>query len=177
MALYARRLTDEDRRRLEDLAFNLSVQPALRQRAMVILLSREGYKTTEIAEQVDLHALNVRKWIHRFNKEGMAGLHDRPRCGRPPKLDMILRRLVWEIVATDPRILGCTFSTWTATRLMRYLRQQDLVEDISYESIRQMFREAQVVSRIHKQAPARPQPQRERAGRPVSALAVAAGTT
>jgi transposase len=180
MAVYVRTLTDEERAQLEDWQSDPTIRPALKQRALAMLLSSQGYKTPAIAEKVDLHPLNVRKWIHRFNEDGLEGLHDRPRCGRPPKLDMNLRYQIWEIVATDPRALGCSYDTWTATRLMRYLRRADLIDGISYESIRQLFKEAQVVvDMIGKQPPAhspipRLQSQRERASRPAF---LAAGTT
>jgi len=183
MAIYARALTEDERARLEEWQAGSTARPALQQRATVILLSSQGYKTTEIADQVMLHPLNVRKWIHRFNEKGLAGLHDQPRCGRPPKINLNLRQLVWEIVSTDPRDLGCTYDKWTATNLMYYLRQVGLIDGLSYETVRQLFREAQVVVGQfgHRLSPrpaaSRPHPQRKRERRPVTALTAAAGTT
>lgn len=180
MAIYVRSLTAEERAQLEEWLTKPPDRPAFQQRALAILLSSQGYKTTEIADQVALHPLNVRKWIHRFNEKGLAGLHDAPRCGRPPKLDLDLRRLVWEIVATDPRELGCTHDEWTATRLMHYLRQAGLIDGVSYEAVRQLFKEAQVVvGRLDRRPVVRPptsraHSRRERERRPVF---MAAGTT
>ena len=37
----------------------------------------------QIAELLDCHPATVRRWISRFNAEGLAGLADRPRSGRP----------------------------------------------------------------------------------------------
>ncbi|MBU0491676.1 MAG: helix-turn-helix domain-containing protein [Chloroflexi bacterium] len=145
MALYVRPLTEKEQAELENLESNAEIKPALQQRAQVILLSGRRLKVPDIAQEVALHPLNVRKWIHRFNKHGINGLHDKPRCGRPPKLDVQLRRMIWEIVATDPRALGHSYNTWTATRLMRYLEKTGLVEDVSYELVRQLFREAAVL--------------------------------
>ncbi len=178
MAIYVRALTADERARLEEWRADATLRPALQQRAAAILLSHQKYKVTDIAAQVDLHPLNVRKWIHRFNEKGLAGLYDEPRCGRPPKLDLGLRRLVWEIVATDPRELGCPHDEWTATHLMQYLRRANLIDGLSYESVRQLFKEAQVVVGRFGSRPVTPsvmsRPLRERESRPVF---MAAGTT
>ncbi len=89
-----------------------------------------------------------------------------------------LRRLVWEIVATDPRELGCPHDEWTATHLMQYLRRANLIDGLSYESVRQLFKEAQVVVGRFGSRPVTPsvmsRPLRERESRPVF---MAAGTT
>jgi len=45
--------------------------------------SAEGYPATTIAEPLGYDPSTVRRWIQRFNHEGIAGLSDRPRSGRP----------------------------------------------------------------------------------------------
>ena len=52
-------------------------------RAVMVLLSLHGLTPAQIAALLDCHPATVRRWISRFNDEGMAGLADRPRCGRP----------------------------------------------------------------------------------------------
>ncbi len=52
-------------------------------RAVMVLLSLHGLPAAQIAALLDCHPATVRRWIGRFNDEGMAGLADRPRCGRP----------------------------------------------------------------------------------------------
>src|SRR6266702_484814 len=51
-------------------------------RAVMVLLSLHGLAPSQIAELLDCHPATVRRWIGRFNDEGMAGLADRARCGR-----------------------------------------------------------------------------------------------
>ena len=43
-------------------------------RAMMVLLSAHGLPPAQIAELLDCHPGTVRRWIGRFNSEGMAGL-------------------------------------------------------------------------------------------------------
>ena len=52
-------------------------------RAVMIVLSAHGLPPAQIAELLDCHPGTVRRWMGRFNGEGLAGLADRPRCGRP----------------------------------------------------------------------------------------------
>jgi predicted ArsR family transcriptional regulator len=52
-------------------------------RAVMVLLSLQGISAAQIAVLLECHPATVRRWIGRFNTEGMAGLADRPRCGRP----------------------------------------------------------------------------------------------
>jgi len=49
----------------------------------MVLLSLHGLAPAQIAALLDCHPATVRRWINRFNREGMAGLADRPRSGRP----------------------------------------------------------------------------------------------
>jgi len=51
-------------------------------RAVMVLLSLHGLPPAQIAALLDCHPPTVRRWISRFSDEGMAGLADRPRCGR-----------------------------------------------------------------------------------------------
>ena len=54
-------------------------------RAHMILLSDRGFTVPQIAV---IHACGqdvVRTWLHRYEQEGIAGLEDEPRSGRPPK--------------------------------------------------------------------------------------------
>jgi hypothetical protein len=53
-------------------------------RAVMVLLSLQGLPAAQIAALLECHPATVRRWISRFNCGGLAGLADRPRCGRPP---------------------------------------------------------------------------------------------
>src|SRR6266516_5267362 len=52
-------------------------------RAVMLLLSLQGWSATAIAELLGCHPRTVRRWIGRFNHQGTAGLVDRPRSGGP----------------------------------------------------------------------------------------------
>ena len=52
-------------------------------RAKIVLLAAEGLENTVIGERLDLPRPVVSKWRKRFFEEGLAGLEERPRRGRP----------------------------------------------------------------------------------------------
>jgi transposase len=58
--------------------------PCLAVRTVMVLLSLQGLPAAQIAGLLECHPTTVRRRISRFNSEGLAGLADRPRCGRPP---------------------------------------------------------------------------------------------
>jgi transposase-like protein len=53
-------------------------------RARIVLLAAEGFLNKEIAARLDTTSQTVCKWRKRFYQEGLGGLEDRPRSGRPP---------------------------------------------------------------------------------------------
>ena len=52
-------------------------------RAAMVLLAADGQPLRRIADQVGVDRNVVRKWLDRFRAQGLAGLHDQPRPGRP----------------------------------------------------------------------------------------------
>jgi Winged helix-turn helix len=52
-------------------------------RLVMILLSQQRWTPTQIAELLGCDPRTVRRWVHRYNHQGVTGLTDRPRTGRP----------------------------------------------------------------------------------------------
>lgn len=77
-----RLLTAEERQALQKM-HRVHENFRIRQRAQGILLSAKGYSLNEIADIVDVDRDTVSIWLSRFEKEGIAGLDDRERSGRP----------------------------------------------------------------------------------------------
>jgi transposase-like protein len=53
-------------------------------RARIVLLASEEVPNKEIASRLHTSPQVVWKWRKRFHQEGLEGLEDRPRSGRPP---------------------------------------------------------------------------------------------
>jgi len=52
-------------------------------RAKIVLYAARGFSNEEIASRLDVPRQVVSKWRKRFFEEGMQGLAERPRRGRP----------------------------------------------------------------------------------------------
>jgi transposase len=93
-------------------------------RAQAIRLSAQGRKAWEIAELLGMTRQSVMRFIDAFNREGIKGLSEKPRSGRPPKATDEYIRLLKEAVATPPAELGYPFSSWTTGRLREHLARE-----------------------------------------------------
>lgn len=77
-------LTAEQRSVLEARArqYTLSYRDVVR--AKIVLMAAAGMGNDEIAARLDTRREVVSKWRKRFFEQGLAGLEERPRGGRPP---------------------------------------------------------------------------------------------
>src|SRR5512144_1368763 len=57
---------------------------ALRRRAQAVELSSRGYRLSTIAALLQRHRETVSGWLALWASQGLRGLYDLPRCGRPP---------------------------------------------------------------------------------------------
>jgi hypothetical protein len=76
-------LSAEDRERLEIVARKLTASQRDVQRARIVLGAADGLENVEIALRVGVDVNTVSKWRKRFFEEGMDGLVDGHRSGRP----------------------------------------------------------------------------------------------
>lgn len=76
-------LTDEEERRLQEMARRYTSPYCEVIRAKIVLLAAQGLENTQIAVRLDLPRQIVSKWRKRFFEERLGGLEERPRRGRP----------------------------------------------------------------------------------------------
>ena len=55
-------------------------------RAQAVRNVVKGQRLQTVSDVLQFTYSALRKWVHRFANQGTAGLEDRPRPGRPPKL-------------------------------------------------------------------------------------------
>jgi transposase len=72
-------------------------------RAKIVLLAAQGVANTAIAARLDVDVDVVSRWRRRFVAEGLAGLGDRRRCGRPRSFPA---RVVTEVKAAQAVVEG-----------------------------------------------------------------------
>lgn len=92
----------EDRPVLEKLASSRSAERRLVERAQIVLLAGEGRPATEIAERVGCVAETARRQRARYEREGLDGLRDRAKSGRPVTHDQAVRARLIALACTRP---------------------------------------------------------------------------
>ena len=78
---------ESDRLILNSWANSTSIRAGLAQRARIVLLAAEGAGTAEIVQRTGASKPTVLNWTRRYAAEGLAGLDDRQRPGRPRTAD------------------------------------------------------------------------------------------
>jgi transposase len=84
-------------------------------------LLHEGQPPKEVAEIMAVSQPTVYDWHHRWQENGLEGLSNRPKSGRPRKADTNYVELLSEVIEQDPQELGYGFTIWTADRLRLHM--------------------------------------------------------
>jgi transposase len=95
-----------DREVLASWARSTSIRAGLAQRARIVLLAGDGIGTSEIARRTGLSKPTVIAWKKRYASEGIGGLEDRPKPGKPRITDDVA--VVLATLEPPPERLGVT---------------------------------------------------------------------
>jgi transposase len=119
--------------------------PRMRTRAQMILLATEqGLKVLQIAAIVREIEATVLRWLKRYRSEGVDGLHDAPRPGRPSPMTEAYKAELLAAGRRRPRSFGLPFSWWTLQRLVDDLAEQTGIR-VSDETVRRALQHAGMV--------------------------------
>jgi transposase len=81
-------------------------EPRLRTRTQMVLLAvDQGLKVPEIAAIVRESEATVLRWLKRYVAEGIEGLRDAPRPGRPSEVTEAYRAVLLAAIRRRPRSL------------------------------------------------------------------------
>ena len=137
-------MTPTQREQLDQL-YRTTKVPRLRTRAQMILLAAEhGFKVPQIAALVRESEATVLRWLKRYLAEGLEGLHDAPRPGRPSALTEADRAAWLAAVRRRPRRWGLPFSLWPRQRLVASLAERTSMRG-SDATVRRALKQAGMV--------------------------------
>ncbi len=111
-------LSEEQRQELHRVSHQAVGRVALR--AHMVLLSARDYSVPQIATIHGCGEDVVRLWLHRYDAEGVAGLEDEPRSGRPPT-DPLATEIVDTQASQSPQCAGHVQTCWTVATLTAFL--------------------------------------------------------
>lgn len=121
-----RTLTEEEENTIRRLARSRTEAARLVQRAKIIelMLDDPSLAATRAGQRVGLSVPMGPLWVKRFNEEGVAGLDDRPRSGKPAIHTEKEHSQVINLALQKPRTLGYPFELWTLSRLQQALEER-----------------------------------------------------
>ncbi len=109
-------LTEDGRRDLEKLVRTPSAAAGLSRRARAVLLMADGVTGAEVARRCGYTTVQVSRIRRRVTEEGVPGIFERPRSGRPP---VITSRKRAQVVAITLRKPESGLSQWTTREIAR----------------------------------------------------------
>src|ERR1039458_7718882 len=121
----ARRLTDQEGQRLQQIVRRGKHGSIRVRRAMIIMASASGTPAPAIARLVAADEDTVRDVIHLFNEKGLAALDPQWAGGRPRLISDDDTQFIVSTATTRPEKLGQPFTHWSLRKLASYLAGRD----------------------------------------------------
>ena len=93
-------------------------------RLLALANTSGGMSRDEAARAAGMGRQTLRDWVHRYNAEGVAGLRDRPRAGRPCRLDEGRQATLKALIFKGPKLErdGCV--AWRARDLCALVEER-----------------------------------------------------
>jgi transposase len=135
----ARRLTDQEGRRLQQIVRRGKHGSVRVRRAMIIMASASGTPVPAIARLVAADEDTVRDVVHLFNAKGLAALDPQWAGGRPRLISDDDIAIIAGAATTRPEKLGLPFTCWSLRKLAAYLAGAARPVAIGRERLRQIL--------------------------------------
>ena len=124
-------------------------------RAQAVREVVQGQRLQVVSDSLHFTYSALRKWVHRFANQGIQGLRDRPRPGRPPKVPCALAHHLDRLADHAPLQHGSSHAQWSCQELATVLARQTGLQ-LSRESVRAVLKKRQQLQPPHGSA--HPQP-------------------
>ncbi|KAA6331093.1 hypothetical protein EZS27_020265 [termite gut metagenome] len=100
----------------------------------------KGRSVEELEELYHVSHKSICNWVHPYNSEGLQGLIDRPRAGRPSRLNQGQQEALRQAVSGSPQKQGYSSATRTGAMLILYIEKTFGVS----------YKQAQIYNLLHK---------------------------
>lgn len=126
-------LSEADRASLQDLIKKGNVLVKSYKRALALLELDQGQTYTEVAGRVGVTVQSVSNWAGKYKDEGLVFLTDKPKPGRPVTITGPERAKITALACSEP---PKGYEQWSLRLLAEKAVELDLVESVSYGSVR-----------------------------------------
>lgn len=108
-------------------------------RLHAILLITNGISCPKAANMLGDSERTVRYWVQQFNEEGLQGLIDIERLGRPSRLSDRQMEHIGKVLRKSPKDVGMSVGIWDGKTLSAYIKKRYEI-DIGVRQSQRMFR-------------------------------------
>jgi transposase len=129
-------LGDAERAELESLSRRASAPFRLVLRSRIVLLAAAGTANRVIAERLGICEDTARKWRRRYCEQGIEGLADAPRPGRPRVFPARVVAGVKALACEMPATSGTPLARWTCPELARHAAASGIAPAPSASTVR-----------------------------------------
>ena len=132
-------LTPSERRRLTALAYSHTAPFQQVIRVRIVLDAARGDSNATIARRHGVTVDTVRTWRGRYAEQGLAGLTDRRRSGRPARFTPVQRAEVKALACQLPAETGVPLSRWSCPELAAEAVSRGVAPAISASTVRRIL--------------------------------------
>ncbi|MGC4856320.1 helix-turn-helix domain-containing protein [Micromonospora sp. DT4] len=132
-------LTAAERNRIKALAYSHTACYQQVIRARIVRDAAHGYSHATIAGRQGVHVDTVRHWRGRYADEGLPGLSDRRRSGRPVRFTPVQVAEVKALACQLPAEAAVPLSRWSCPDLAGEVTVRGIVPAISPSTIRRIL--------------------------------------
>ncbi len=110
-------LAADDRETLKQWLQSSNTRRSLAERSRIVLLTADGMSATEIQRKLDVSRPTVCKWRRRYREDGVDGLRDTSRSGRPTTLTEKMAKQILDLTTTR---IPKEATHWSTRLMARY---------------------------------------------------------
>lgn len=121
-----------------EILYKKEKDPKVRERLLMIIHTKEGHTTREVAKIVKKSYVSISKWISRFNKEGLEGLKNRLKPGKPPKMSKEQFQSLKKDIEKSPIDFGYKQPFWDTKLLNMHIRQH-YIKNYTRRHVQRLF--------------------------------------
>jgi transposase len=126
-----------------------------------VLLVAQGTSCREVARLLGDGPRTVQYWVHRFEEQGLAGLQEGERSGRPQRLSAAQIRGINRALRQDARHVGMDVTMWDGKTLSSWITQQYGVQ-LGTRQCQRLFRKLDFRLRTPRPVIAKADPARQK---------------
>ena len=93
-------------------------------RLHAVLLVAQGMSCPQVGRLLGDAPRTVEYWVHRFEEEGLSGLVDLERSGRPSRLNDEQYREIGEVLRQSPLDVGLDTNLWDGKTLSKFIESR-----------------------------------------------------